>query len=150
MSNNDLALIYRIAQMYCEKGLSQIEISNIENISRPHVSRLLDKARKLGIVEIRVKYPSLLETKDLEKQLMDELELTGDHIVSIEEDSFYSTQQLNESLATFSSNILGTYLQENQIIGVGWGRTIYQTSLYLDRMKLNSSTVVPFGRVLSR
>ena len=53
----DYVLLYRIADAYYCQGQTQDQIARQENISRPHVSRLLTKARECGIVNIRVEYP---------------------------------------------------------------------------------------------
>ena len=58
MSDNcDYAQLYRIAKRYYIDNFSQAKIAVEESISRPHVSRLLAKARELGIVRISVQMP---------------------------------------------------------------------------------------------
>lgn len=44
----------RIARLYYERGLTQDEIAQDLKVSRPLISRLLNEAREVGIVEVRV------------------------------------------------------------------------------------------------
>ena len=44
----------RAARLYYEQNITQAEIANMMGISRPLVSRMLQEARKLGIVEIKI------------------------------------------------------------------------------------------------
>lgn len=53
----ELELLFRIAQLYYEQGLTQNEIAKKMFISRSNVSRLLTQAREVGIVEINVHHP---------------------------------------------------------------------------------------------
>ena len=50
----ELTLLYSIARSYYVDKLSQSQIAEMENISRSQISRLLDRAEKLGIVSISV------------------------------------------------------------------------------------------------
>ena len=55
-SNSDL--LVQVAQLYYMENRSQAEIAEIIHVSRPQVSKLLMKARELGIVTITVTPPS--------------------------------------------------------------------------------------------
>lgn len=50
-------LLFRIAQLYYEQGMTQNEIAKRLYISRSNISRLLKQAQEVGIVEITVHYP---------------------------------------------------------------------------------------------
>ena len=50
----DSLLIYNIAKYYYKDGLEQDEIARRIGISRSQVSRLLDKARRMGIVQFKI------------------------------------------------------------------------------------------------
>ena len=51
--NNHESLLVHVAQLYYQQNLNQSEISKIVGLSRPTVSRMLEEAREVGIVEIR-------------------------------------------------------------------------------------------------
>ena len=49
--NNHESLLVHVAQLYYHQNLNQSEISKIVGLSRPTVSRMLEEAREVGIVE---------------------------------------------------------------------------------------------------
>lgn len=53
----EIELLFKVAQMYYEQGLTQKEIGDKLFISRSNISRLLKQAEEAGIVEINVHYP---------------------------------------------------------------------------------------------
>ena len=53
----DVNVLYKIASLYYESGNTQDEIARKVAMSRPMVSRALEKARSLGIVTITVQPP---------------------------------------------------------------------------------------------
>ena len=75
MSAADLLALYRVALQYYKEGKTQEEISQTENISRPQVSRMLDKARAQGIVRFEVTLPCEPDVEALEEVLMQKLKL---------------------------------------------------------------------------
>ena len=52
-----LQMLLQIARLYYEKGETQQEIATKLNISRPQVSRYLQQAREMGVVQIRIVDP---------------------------------------------------------------------------------------------
>lgn len=65
-------LLTKVAQMYYDENKTQQEIADKYGISRPSVSRLLQKAREKGIVEIKVhnEFSFTVLEKELEKKLL--------------------------------------------------------------------------------
>ena len=53
----DVNVLYKIASLYYEGGYTQDEIARKVAMSRPMISRALEKARSLGIVTIQVVPP---------------------------------------------------------------------------------------------
>lgn len=124
-------MLYRIAKYYYEDNLSQNEIAQKEHISRPHISRLLEKARESGIVDIRVAMPEELHVSKTRRMLQDKLRLK-DVIIAL---APTETRQINKknsmNIATAASKQLPALLQDCKNVGIGWGFTMYQTSLQL-------------------
>ena len=54
---DDVNTLYKIASLYYENGNTQDEIAHKVDMSRPMVSRALDKARNIGLVRISVVPP---------------------------------------------------------------------------------------------
>ena len=70
-TNDNIMQIYRIAKYYYLDNLSQNEISKIEQISRPQVSRYLKRARELGCVHIDITFPKVINEDYLVQNLKD-------------------------------------------------------------------------------
>ena len=66
----DLDLMLEVARMYYERDMTQQKIADKIYVSRSRVSRMIKKARALGLVEIIIK-PSFENHVSLEKMLMD-------------------------------------------------------------------------------
>ena len=54
---DDVNVLYKIASLYYESGNTQDEIARKVDMSRPIVSRALEKARNIGLVRISVVPP---------------------------------------------------------------------------------------------
>ena len=79
--NNHESLLVHVAQLYYQQNLNQSEISKIVGLSRPTVSRMLEEAREVGIVEIIVHDP-IRKNHDLSARLRDQLGLREALIIS--------------------------------------------------------------------
>jgi DNA-binding transcriptional regulator LsrR (DeoR family) len=116
---NDKTFLYKIAVAYYDDQLTQAEIAKKYGLSRIKVSRLLQRVRDLGIVEISIQLPDH-GYADLEHRLalafgLDEVILsngeTGNRDV---------LQSVGEAGADYFSRII----QGNEIIGLTWGTTL--------------------------
>src|SRR5690554_5239485 len=56
MTANDKRILVKVAYMYYDGNMTQQEIADKLGVSRPSVSRLLQKARQSGVVEIKISY----------------------------------------------------------------------------------------------
>lgn len=81
-------LLYRIARDYYQFDMPQKEIAKRENISRPHVSRLLKKAKEVGIVNIEINKPNVLSEVEMIDTLKDLTGLKNVEIVPCNEYQF--------------------------------------------------------------
>lgn len=111
-------LLYSIALMYYQDGLTQQEISKKTNLSRPMVCRALAKAQEMGIVEIKLHEPKTLEkvSEDLKKAL----NLKKVYIAP------------SCALIDYAPSVLAKELRGEKKVGIGWGRTIYKTLQNMD------------------
>lgn len=133
-NDTDYVLLYRIAHAYYCQGLTQEQISKQENISRPHISRLLTKARECGIVNIRVELPEYVRQHFLCEQLCNALNLRK---VLLSPMSVNADQQsVSHIIAQTAANALPELLADSRNIGVGWGYTVYKTSKLLPSVSL--------------
>jgi len=118
---DDVRLITRIAHMYYEDELTQNDIAKKLGISRPKVSRLLKRARELGIVQITIRsehsYP------DLEKQIETIFGIREAIIVP-----YYPEE--NDGLKDVLGRAAATYflrvVADNVVVGLSWGTTLFK------------------------
>lgn len=113
------------AIMYYQAHRSQEQIARHLGVSRPTVSRLLARARQLGIVRIEILPPTA--DPGMAKNIEDRLRLRGVHIAAGLADpndpAPVLAGRVNEALA-------GIGLQAGDVVVVGWGRAIYSLSRY--------------------
>lgn len=127
----DSQLLYSIALMYYQDGLSQEEISKHVGISRPSVSRCLAKALKTGIIEIKINAPQIYTDKstELEKAL-------GLEKVCI----------APSSVTDYAATVLEKELAKAGNVGIGWGKTVYKTVQKMAQLELSKNderSIVP-------
>lgn len=142
--NPEYIFLYRIAQQYYLEGRSQGYIAKQENISRPHVSRLLNKARQMGIVSISVELPESLKLREIAERLQRQLGLQEVILVSTPAEAGTDTRLVSEAIAHTAAEALPRILAKSHFVGVGWGYTIYQTALLQARQEFpGKMTFIP-------
>ncbi len=111
--------LVRVATMYYEKNMSQSEIANKLEISRPMISKMLKEARELGVVNI-----SIRQQTDAQQMLADNLcglfSLEKAYVVKAEK----SAAEMNERIALFALSLLAQLNEKRQRIGIGWGSMV--------------------------
>lgn len=117
LRQDNYELLARIAHRYYVDDRTQEEIAREFALSRPKVQRLLDQARKAGIVDIRIQAPPWLHL-ELEDALRDDFRLT-DAIVS---PSRADPQSQREAVARSAAQYLERRLGNGAIVAVSHGR----------------------------
>jgi deoxyribonucleoside regulator len=136
----NLLQLYHIAHSYYVEGRDQDEIAAAIGLSRSQVSRLLDQARRSGIVRFEVRYPSDLDAEGLAASLRKGLSLAAVRIAP----RSAKGEDPDAVLASFAATVIPELLADSLVIGVGWGRTIYQTLLRLGvREAVANRRIVP-------
>lgn len=119
MSQNENELV-KVASMYYEEGMTQAEIARTRGVSRSLISKYLIDAKKSGIVEVVINSSSVHSVR-LERELEKKYHLSNAMII----DSFkLKEDEANRITTQQAALLLEKLLQENQTIGVSWGRTI--------------------------
>jgi DNA-binding transcriptional regulator LsrR (DeoR family) len=114
-------LLYRIAQSYYLDGLTQSQIAKRFGLSRPKVSRLLQKGRENGIINITLTPPPG-GIADLERELEQKYGLEEAVIVQVSDPQDRSAV-VNE-LGPAAAECLLRCLSGNEIIATAWGTSI--------------------------
>ena len=139
LSQESHNFLYKIAQAYYEAGQTQQEIARRYAISRPKVSRLLKKARKLGIVNITLVAPDG-DKVALESALEEKYHLKEVHVVpvALPENGVAVAQQLGPVAAAY---LLRT-MHGDEVVGFAWGKTIRSMVDALPTRQWQGATIV--------
>lgn len=125
---NDTDVLVTAAVLYYEQNASQQEIAHHLGVSRPTVSRLLDRARAQGIVRIEVVPPDA--DPDLAARLCALLDLRSVHIASGRAIEAEPGPLLAEPLGAALDKAA---LTAGDTLIVSWGRGVYSTSKHVRR-----------------
>lgn len=128
-----------VAELYYIKQLNQQQISDKIHIHRTEISRMLKKARELGIVQITIN-SGTHNIKDLENFLQNTFNLQ--HVLVVPTNS--SEQNTLDTLGLFAASYLSKLIGSNMTIGLSWGTTIAKViEHYTNNKIMNSIDVVP-------
>lgn len=127
----------KVAELYYERNLSQREIATMLDLSRSMVSRLLSEAREAGIVTITIKRP-IDKNGPLSEALRKRFDLR--EVIVIPTTNSYEDSLKQAGAAT--AELLQNILTDNSVLGVSWGRTLYETMGALPVLPLTGVQVV--------
>ena len=95
---DDIRLIYKCCSLYYEDNMSQQEISEVLQISRPSVARMIKSGRKSGIVNIEIKNPDNLMFANMERELEKKFGLE-EVVIAATNNTEFGASMVNENLA---------------------------------------------------
>ncbi len=122
----DRALLGKVARLYYEYDLTHQEIAEVVHVSRVKVTRLLQQARDLGVVEIRVN-STASPYADLESLIATLLGVNEAVVVPYSED----TLKLREAIARAAAAYLQRVLRDDLVVAISISRTIALIPKYL-------------------
>lgn len=135
--DTDTTLIAKIAWLYYVQGLTQDAIASKLGCSRPTITRHLAKAKELGIVEIKIA-DHFRSCFDTEYALKTRFQLEEAIVVP-------SGDTLNETVKGVGKACAGYLertLQDQDILGIAWGTSIYEVGKALQCKKNLNLTVI--------
>jgi DNA-binding transcriptional regulator LsrR (DeoR family) len=119
----DRLLMNKVCEMFYYDGLSKIEISKNLRISRFKVARIIDEARRSGMVQIHIVNP-FVDFYSLEKELEKRLGLRAVMIIEgVENNELLNRQLLGQAAAKYLTETLG----DGDFLGIAWGQTVKET-----------------------
>jgi deoxyribonucleoside regulator len=139
-------LMIETARLYYEHQFSQQQIANKLGISRPGISRLLQKARETGIVKIEIFDPESKGTA-LEAQLKEKFRLKDVIIVPNENED---NAKIKQRMGKAAFNYLDKLIHDNMIIGVSWGTTMLQVAQNIQARPTTGVTIVQLNGGVTR
>jgi DNA-binding transcriptional regulator LsrR (DeoR family) len=138
--DRDLArLLSRILTLYYETDHSQAEIAELLGLSTPKVNRLLQQARRDGLVETRLHIP-YQNLFDLERRLQELTSLCETVVVPADGSSDEVVLRIAGHAA---ANLLLATLRDGDVLAMGGGTTLYQLVEALAPARPYRVTVVP-------
>lgn len=117
----DYRLLLKVSKLYYQKNLTQHEISQRLNLSRPKISRLLKQAEEVGVVKISIMPQPGIHT-DLEEALEDKYGLKEAVVVEVSEPAsqIAASREVGAAAADYFSRVVN----DPCLIGVSWGTTL--------------------------
>ncbi len=141
IDKEEIKVMTEIARLYYEEGKTQEEIGKIFNFSRIKVLRILNKAREEGIVTVKVIDP-LSTCKDLERELEKKFNLEKAIVVP---GGDLPKSLVVKGLGKWGSLLFQEMVQDGDIVGIGWGLTVFECVKQLGPVNKVGVTVVPLG-----
>lgn len=134
-----IRLMVKCAKLYYEENLNQAQISEILQISKSSISRILSAAKEEGIVKISIENPLKDEYIELEKGLERKFGLIEVIIV----DSSNDVTEVKHNLGKATADYLKRVIKDGQIIGVTMGTTLSEVPKFIRNDKRNKVTFIP-------
>lgn len=126
-----------ICKMYYEYNLSQQEVADRMGISRSYVSKLLKEAKDMGIVKITIVQEDNHESYQ-EQTIKEYFNLEKVIVVPVSAEEF---EKRAEALSGPFSKYFDSVVQDNDVIGISWGRTVDLCSKKLMQKQVESVIV---------
>jgi lsr operon transcriptional repressor len=116
-------LLLRVAWFYYKDELTQDEIARRLSVSRASVGRMLDRARKVGLVSINLNADHL-DAFEVSSELRRTFNLTEALVVPDHDKEPADHHLLNARLGLGGAQFMSTHLRPGGTLGVGWGETV--------------------------
>ena len=123
----ELMRMYRVAKSYYIDNLLQSEIASIENISRSQISKILKSAKENNIVKISIIMPGADNQDELREGLIRKYSLID--AVIAPSDAAGDAKSAQKAFIVSCAAHLEKVLAKSRKVGIGWGNTIYDTSI---------------------
>ncbi|MDV7105357.1 sugar-binding transcriptional regulator [Vibrio sp. TH_r3] len=139
--NNDPVL--HATWLYYQEGLSQTEVAKLMGISRVTVVKYLQTAREKGLVQINLdlntfsSIDSALHIKEKFSLRRVVIVPDGEHVTQRED-----SKLMRERLARAGGMYLNQVIENGDVLGVAWGRTIHQMSHLMTPKSCKNVTVM--------
>jgi DNA-binding transcriptional regulator LsrR (DeoR family) len=112
--------LVKIANLYYADGWTQEQIAKKVGVSRPVISKLLQKAKELGIIEVYIKDENA-HTVELELKLEKEFRLKDVIVVST---VGYTSEMSRKAVGQAGAYYLSRNLKDVKRLGISWGTTV--------------------------
>lgn len=136
---DDTRLMIKVCDLFYNHHASRQQICSELGLSRPTVARLLDAARKQGVVQIRIPDLDLIRHWELEQKLEERYGLKEALVVETGD----SEEELETALGSAAARHLQYMVRDGSTIGVSMGSTLRHMVSCLRKREAEKVTVVP-------
>jgi DNA-binding transcriptional regulator LsrR (DeoR family) len=133
-----LEYLGQVASWYYEDGLDQAEIARRIGKSRSLVSRLLDEARRNGLVEVRVRFP-LRRNARLEDRLASAFGLREARVLAGVE---FDYESVLRRVGRLGARTLQSRIHSGMDVTIGWGAALHSVVREMPEIRLDDVTVL--------
>lgn len=141
-NSKQIERLIQVSELYYKRNYSQKQISEKLHIHRTEISRLLKRAREVGIVKINVSPPTSRANENLENFMRQNFNLKQAIVVPTETNSDYHEDL--ESISVYTNTLLNDLMKNDCVIGLSWGETIKKVvdNFFLSK-KLKNVSILP-------
>lgn len=134
-------LLLRVAWYYYKDDMNQEDIARRLSVSRPSVGRMLDRARKAGLVSISIN-SRYLASVELATSLCSAFGLTEALVVPDVPGATPLQRAVNARIGMAGAQYLSSHLERGTSLGVGWGDTVSRVMATVDLASLSPLRLV--------
>jgi deoxyribonucleoside regulator len=145
LDNERLSKLTEVAKLYYQYDFSQQKIAEKLGISRSSISRLLQEAKELGIVNITIADPTK-GTEKTARKLEEKYKLKTCIVVPVPS---YKDQHIKVELGKVAAEYIGQIVEDHDIIGTTWGTTLYEVAKRVQPKMVRDVTVVQLNGGIS-
>ncbi len=126
----------KVAWFYYKEKMTQDKIASKLNISRSKVVRLLKKVEEKGIVHVHILSPSY-NCLAIEQKLISVFKLQDAMVVPTD-----SEENIRQTLGKAAAQYLERHLSNENLLAIGWGRTIFEIVNFIRPNNIKNLRVV--------
>lgn len=127
------------AWLYYHDNLTQAEIGLAMGVSRATVNAYIAEARERGVVSVKVD-PSWMQTLEISESLTQKFELESSIVIPGTK-SAPMGDTLAERIGRAGAELLTGHLEEGDVVGVAWGRTVLALAQAMKDPQVDDLTV---------
>lgn len=133
--------LYQAARLYYVERLTQAEVAAQLGLSRSRISRLLQEAWEAGLVSVTLAYPEPPAAEEAACSLKARYGLTYVRVTGV--DGAGESPAVRRRIGQAAAGALPELLREGQVVGLSWGRTLFEMVQALEGASPLPLTAVP-------
>ncbi len=130
--------VVKIAMLYYLKDLDQDEIAHRLGLSRQSVSRHLQRARNLGIVQFKINSPTEVTFAEQELELETAFGLKAAVIAPV---NLNVDDLIKEAIGEYAAAFVEQSVADGDVLGVSWSSTVYACAKNLKNTGVKDLTI---------